>query len=50
MNKAFKVFLMVAMIIYIISPLDFVPGPIDDALVLLVGLASNRSQRITQVN
>ncbi len=50
MKKAFKIFLMIAMVIYIISPIDFVPGPIDDALILLVALAGHRNQRIAQID
>lgn len=30
--------LIVLSIVYIISPLDFVPGPIDDAILILVEL------------
>lgn len=29
-------------IIYIVSPLDFCPGPVDDIIVLLLALAGNK--------
>lgn len=35
MSKALKVILMIIGIIYIISPIDFVPGPIDDLLAVV---------------
>ena len=33
---------MVLVIVYIVSPLDACPGPIDDILILLLGLASQK--------
>ena len=38
----FKGLLFMLMIIYIVSPVDFVPGPIDDLIVLMMGLASRK--------
>lgn len=31
--------LLMAVVLYVISPIDFMPGPIDDAIVALVGYA-----------
>lgn len=42
MGGVIKGMLIVLMILYIISPIDFVPGPIDDILVLLLGIASQK--------
>ncbi len=42
MNDAVKGMLIVLVIVYIISPIDVAPGPIDDVIVLLLGLASSK--------
>jgi uncharacterized membrane protein YkvA (DUF1232 family) len=42
MSGIIKGMLLVVIILYIISPIDFVPGPIDDILILLLGLASRK--------
>ena len=36
MNKFLRVFLAAVVIIYIISPVDLVPGPLDDVLFAIV--------------
>ena len=48
-NDIFKYLILGAMIIYIVSPVDALPGPVDDAIVLLMGLAVSR-RRITGGN
>ena len=35
-----KGILIVLVILYIVSPIDFAPGPVDDAIVLLLGLTA----------
>lgn len=42
MNKVFKGMFTVLLVIYVISPLDLCPGPIDDVILVLVSLAANR--------
>lgn len=42
MSGFVKGMLFIVMIIYIVSPIDLCPGPIDDLLVLLIGLASQK--------
>ena len=42
MNSAMKGIIIMAVIIYIVSPIDLAPGPIDDILVLLLGIAANK--------
>lgn len=37
-----KVLLIMAVIIYIVSPLDAAPGPIDDIIVALLGIAGTK--------
>lgn len=43
MNNALKIALMALVCAYVVSPVDIAPGPIDDALVLLLSLAASRS-------
>jgi len=40
MNDFLKGILFLALILYIVSPVDFVPGPIDDILLILMSVAS----------
>ena len=42
MNDVAKGMMIVLMVLYILSPIDLCPGPIDDIIVLLIGLASSR--------
>ncbi len=39
MANVFKAAIIVFVVIYIISPFDICPGPIDDVIVALMGLA-----------
>ena len=40
MNAAQKGILIILVILYIVSPIDLAPGPVDDAVALLIGLAA----------
>lgn len=42
MNGVGKGMILVLMIMYIISPIDAFPGPIDDLIVLLIGMAARK--------
>lgn len=44
MSDTAKTLLMILVILYVVSPLDLVPGPIDDAILLLMTLASRRGK------
>lgn len=37
-----KIIVLIAVIAYIVSPVDLVPGPIDDIIVLLLTVAANK--------
>ena len=39
MNDLMKGLVIMAILMYIVSPIDLAPGPIDDIIVLLLGLA-----------
>ena len=45
MNDFLKGIVFMAVIVYVVSPIDVAPGPIDDLIVALLGLAA--SKRIT---
>lgn len=41
-NSVLKGMILVVVILYIVSPIDACPGPIDDIIVLLLGLAARK--------
>lgn len=49
MNNVMKGIIILAVIIYIVSPIDIAPGPIDDILVLLMGIAASKSLNFLQI-
>lgn len=42
MNDVTKGMLLILLIIYIISPADLCPGPVDDIILLLIAISGNR--------
>lgn len=46
MSDVGKGMLIVLVILYIVSPIDFAPGPVDDAIVLLLGMAAAKKIRL----
>ena len=42
MSDVGKGMLLVLVILYVVSPIDACPGPIDDIIVLLIGLAAQK--------
>ena len=42
MNDLMKGLVIMAILMYIVSPIDLAPGPIDDIIVLLLGLVSRK--------
>lgn len=42
MNNCFKGLVIMAILMYIVSPVDAMPGPIEDIIVLLLGIASQK--------
>lgn len=42
MSNVVKGMLIMLMVLYIVSPVDFCPGPVDDIILLLIGLASKK--------
>lgn len=42
MSKLMKLAMLVAIGAYVISPADAIPGPVDDLIIMLLGLAANK--------
>jgi uncharacterized membrane protein YkvA (DUF1232 family) len=42
MRTILKILIILITLVYIISPIDGVPGPIDDVIVALIGIAGAR--------
>lgn len=40
MNNGIKILILLVVILYIVSPVDACPGPVDDIVVALLGLAA----------
>lgn len=48
MNDVMKGMILVLMIMYIVSPLDACPGPLDDIIVLLIGIAAHKGIEVVE--
>ena len=48
MNGFLRIIFLMLVVIYVISPIDVVPGPIDDVLLLLVTVASNYKRKVIE--
>ena len=46
MNDIAKGMIIVLIILYIVSPIDACPGPVDDIIVALIGFAATRHHAI----
>ena len=44
MDGVMKGVILVLMVLYIVSPIDACPGPIDDIIVLVIGLAATKGR------
>lgn len=42
MNGFIKGVVFMAVVVYVVSPIDAVPGPVDDILVAILGLAAGK--------
>lgn len=40
--RAIKWILLIAVVLYVVSPIDFMPGPIDDIIVAIMGIVVSR--------
>lgn len=46
MSGIMKSMLLILMVLYIVSPIDACPGPIDDIIVLLIGIAATKGSAL----
>ena len=46
MNRIMKGLLIIILIVYVVSPIDFCPGPIDDIILVLISMASNKGLEV----
>ena len=44
MNKFLQGMLFALLLVYVVSPVDFAPGPIDDILAIVLYAAANRNK------
>ncbi len=44
MNRFLQGMLFALLLVYVVSPVDFVPGPVDDILAIILFYAANRSK------
>lgn len=42
MDDFMRAAILIFMVLYLVSPIDACPGPIDDAVVILIGMALRR--------
>ncbi|MBQ3390530.1 MAG: DUF1232 domain-containing protein [Firmicutes bacterium] len=42
MKTSIKILLLVGVLMYVFSPMDLYPGPIDDAIIIALGMAAKR--------
>lgn len=48
MNDILKGMFIVLIILYVLSPIDLMPGPIDDVIVILLGVAATKTNTINE--
>ena len=48
MNDVVKGMLLILVILYIVSPIDACPGPVDDLIVALIGFAARKGISATE--
>ncbi|ADL33427.1 hypothetical protein bpr_I0682 [Butyrivibrio proteoclasticus B316] len=44
MNRFMQGMLFALLLVYVVSPVDFVPGPVDDILAIVLYAAANRNK------
>ena len=46
MNEAVKGMIIVLIVLYNVSPIDAIPGPVDDLIAALIGYAATRRHTV----
>ena len=50
MNKAMKYVLLALALLYVVSPVDFMPGPVDDVIMLVATMILNNRNAFLNSN
>ena len=50
MNGFWKGFIVAMLIIYVISPVDFIPGPVDDIVLVLLSYVASRRKNLAEAH
>ena len=50
MNGIFKGMLLVLVLLYVLSPVDACPGPIDDIIVILLAFSAQKGKKYIKEN
>ena len=48
MNQTMKILLAIFMVVYVVSPIDAMPGPMDDLIMILLSIAAQRRMRLSE--
>ena len=48
MNQIIKILSLVFVVLYVVSPVDPFPGPIDDLIVILISIAAQGKTRLPE--
>ncbi|HEY5562488.1 MAG TPA: hypothetical protein VIK72_12185 [Clostridiaceae bacterium] len=48
MNDFIKALVLVVVLMYIVSPIDAAPGPVDDIIVAMIGIAAKKKLSVNK--
>ena len=48
MNQIMKILLVIFMVVYVVSPVDAMPGPVDDLILLLLSIGVQREIKLQE--
>ena len=48
MNGFWKGFIVALLIVYVISPVDFIPGPVDDIVLLILSYVASSRKKLVE--
>ena len=46
MSRLVKLLIAFGIFVYVVSPVDLVPGPIDDVILILLGIAGTKGRKL----
>ena len=48
MNQKMKILLAIFVVLYVVSPVDAMPGPIDDLILILLNIGAQRRMQLSE--